>query len=713
LETSAARLIQGVVAGNRQTLTRRLWHLMAAYVTPDLQWSGPRRCCIPTSGPSSDPERGLVAAGDRLDSWKEIATYLKRSVRTVIRWEQDMGLPVRRHKTGGVYASRPEIDAWWAAHQKEIENTGLPAGGKPAVRRVLVPVVAAVALVTISAAGWIAFRRDSRPAPKLVPLTTYPGIEGPPSLSPNGNQVVFRWNDHINLKQVDSEAHHQLTDTPGRENAPTWSPDGRYIAYIRNGREIWRMSSLGGDDTKIAETLSPPTYAEVMTWTPDNRSLVVSELISRESIIAGLVMITVETGERRWITSPHGPGIGDRMPAISPDGKMLAFTRCLADHPSMIYVIPLAGGEARQVVQDSGWIDGFAWTPDGREFIFSSSRTGTSRLWRIPAVSSTRVSPSLVEDAGADAQYPSFSRPPPGTPVRLAYQRSVRDFDILRAEVSGEDSPAHVLKPSEPFVPSTRSELWPQYSPDGSRVAFISDRSGELELWTCNNDGSNPKRLTSIGPVSPGAWSPDGRQIGFHALTGVGGAFQNYRVDADGGSPRRISTDLKQIDACPSWSQDGLWIYFASARNQRPQIWRMPSGGGPATQITTGGGMVARDAKDGLVYYNKVPEDGPGLWSVPRQGGEEVKVLAEPFWGRWALNKKGIYFVDFGVPAASPRPVKFFSFATRRTTQIGTVEAAVTPVLGGGLTISPDGHWLLYAKLERDEADLMLVDNFR
>jgi hypothetical protein len=139
----------------------------------------------------------------------------------------------------------------------------------------------------------------------------------------------------------------------------------------------------------------------------------------------------------------------------------------------------------------------------------------------------------------------------------------------------------------------------------------------------------------------------------------------------------------------------------------------MPSGGGPATQITRGGGMVARDAEDGLVYYNKVPEDGPGLWSVPREGGEEVKVLAEPFWGRWALNKKGIYFVDFDVPAASPRPVKFFSFATRRTTQIGTVEAGVTTVLGGGLTISPDGRWLLYAKLERNEADLMLVDNFR
>jgi Tol biopolymer transport system component len=654
----------------------------------------------------------LVPAGDRLDSWKEIAAYLKRSVRTVIRWEQELGLPVRRHKTGGVYASRPDIDAWWAAHQKEIENSGLPAEGKSAVRRFLVP-VAVVTLVAISAAGWMVFHRDTRLAPKLVPLTTYPGLEGPPSLSPDGNQVVFRWHDDVHLKQVDSEAHRLLTDTPVQEIAPTWSPDGRYIAYIRNRSEIWRMSPLGGDDRKIAETLAPPSYAMTMAWTPDSKSLVVSELISPQSIIAGLVMITVETGEKKWITSPPGPGIGDRLPAISPDGKMLAFARCLADYPDTIYMMQLAGGEARRVLHDPSLIPGFAWTPDGREFIFSSRRTGASRLWRIPAEPSTRVSPSLVEAAGDDAQYPSFSRPAAGKPVRLAYQRMVRDFDILRAEISGEDTPMHALKRSGTLLASTRSDLAPQYSPDGSRVAFLSDRSGDRELWICNKDGSNPKQLTSIGGASPGAWSPDGRQIAFHAGIGVGGAYQNYQVDVEGGSPRRISTDPKQIDFCPSWSHDGRWIYFGSGRNHRPQIWRMPSGGGAATQITRDGGMQAREAEDGMLYYTKVPEEGAGLWSVPREGGPEVKVLAEPQTGGWALNKKGIYFVDFDVPAGSPKPVKFFSFATRQTKQIGTVEAEVTPQFGPGLSISPDGRWLLYGKLEREEADLMLVDNFR
>src|SRR5262245_10370296 len=71
------------------------------------------------------------APEERLDSWKEIAGYLKRSVRTVTRWEQEHGLPVHRHSTGAVYGYRPEIDAWWAAHRKAIENESAVPSGPP------------------------------------------------------------------------------------------------------------------------------------------------------------------------------------------------------------------------------------------------------------------------------------------------------------------------------------------------------------------------------------------------------------------------------------------------------------------------------------------------------------------------------------------------------------------------------------------------------
>jgi hypothetical protein len=130
--------------------------------------------------------------GDRLDSWKEIGAYLKRSVRTVTRWEQEQGLPVHRHQTGAVYAYKPEIDAWWSAHQKqvqvEIENEHATALTPPAPSLKWALVSVGIAAFAIAVAlGWLAFRSSPRPTLKPLPLTTYPEMEGPPSLSPDGN----------------------------------------------------------------------------------------------------------------------------------------------------------------------------------------------------------------------------------------------------------------------------------------------------------------------------------------------------------------------------------------------------------------------------------------------------------------------------------------------------------------------------------------------
>src|SRR5215510_8539721 len=71
----------------------------------------------------SEPQK--VSAADRLDSWKEIAAYLKRSVRTVTRWEREEGLPVHRHlhsKAGTVYAYKEELDTWWNARRAQLED---------------------------------------------------------------------------------------------------------------------------------------------------------------------------------------------------------------------------------------------------------------------------------------------------------------------------------------------------------------------------------------------------------------------------------------------------------------------------------------------------------------------------------------------------------------------------------------------------------------
>ena len=139
------------------------------------------------------------------------------------------------------------------------------------------------------------------------------------------------------------------------------------------------------------------------------------------------------------------------------------------------------------------------------ELVFSSDRGGSSRLWRVSAEPSANPPVARLEIAGDDARFPSFSRPGTGVPIGLAYQRFVENLDIRRAGVVGGGTAHHALGSSQPLIASTKSEDHPRYSPDGTKIAFVSRRSGTQEIWVCASDGSNPVRLTSMeGPIVVG-----------------------------------------------------------------------------------------------------------------------------------------------------------------------------------------------------------------
>jgi Tol biopolymer transport system component len=377
--------------------------------------------------------------------------------------------------------------------------------------------------------------------------------------------------------------------------------------------------------------------------------------------------------------------------------------------------VPLTGGSPREVTADKASIFGLTWTLEG-ELVFSSDRDGTPRLWRVSASRSSSSIISPVDTAGEDARFPSISRPAAATPARLAYQRFVENLDIRRAEVVGEGTLRHALKPSQPFIASTKSEDHPRYSPDGTKIAFVSRRSGTYEIWSCASDASNPMRLTSMGgPIVVGPqWSPNGRRIAFFATTGRAGNYAVYVTGTESGGTSRLTRTEGELEALPAWSRDGRWMYLASGRSGSLQIWKKPVEGGEPIRLTMGGGAEASESPDGrTVYYTKVPEIGPGLWSVPATGGEEERVLESVRFGYWAVARNGIYFIDFDVARDAPRPVRFFDFESRQVTQVGTVETTVWWTNTPGFAISPDSRWLLYSSLESSDADLMLVDHFR
>ena len=289
---------------------------------------------------------------------------------------------------------------------------------------------------------------------------------------------------------------------------------------------------------------------------------------------------------------------------------------------------------------------------------------------------------------------------------RLAWAQSIYDTNIWRLELTGTNK----NRSAEPqaFISSTQTDVWPEYSPDGRRILFGSSRAGSNEIWVCGAEGENPVQLTYLNShTGTPHWSADSQNIVFDSRSD--GNADVYVVSAEGGQPRRMTTDPAE-DCCGSWSRDGQWVWFCSARSGSLQMWRMPAAGGEAKQMTKQGGFEGFESPDGKYFYYAKGRGVSGIWRIPVAGGEETPVLDVDkigFLRAWKVADDGIYF------AASETPtklmIKFYHFATEKLTPIVPVEKP----FGLGLSLSPDGRWLLYTQVDRRGRDLMLMENFR
>lgn len=540
----------------------------------------------------------------------------------------------------------------------------------------------------------------------MIPLTSYPELEEHPSLSPDGSRVAFEWKGDIYVKEIDGEGLAQVTNHSAVETWPSWSPDGRMIAFVRGG-EVFVTPSIGGGERKVAESMGSTA------WMPDGSALLVTSKAPAGT--RSVFHVSLVTGEKRRLTYPHDRSVGDVAMAVSPDGQMLAFHRVVVQGGDL-YVVPVEGGRPQRLTNDNRPKFGFRWMPDGSELVFSSAQTGWSRLWRLqPRAGESPGKAELIDEPGDDARFPSISGAAQGRPQRLAYQRYTRNFDIRRASITGpEGTPRHSLRPSVTLITSTRMDFYPSISPDGNRVAFVSDRSGVRELWICNIDGSDPARLTSFnGPdVLYPRWSPDGARLIFSALTGPNGNFESYTISSGGGNPHKLNASEVRSIAHPIFSRDGRWIYFIPGPMQGSvDVWKIPSSGGKATQITRSGAFRPEESPDGkLLYYGK--RDTSGLWSIPVDGGDERKVLDSVTANNWTVASQGIYYIDFAGEPGAPKNLNFYDFRTGKVSQVGQLEPTVSTSFSG-ISVSADGRSLLYSDVTNVTSDLMLLDGFR
>jgi Tol biopolymer transport system component len=588
---------------------------------------------------------------------------------------------------------------------------------QPRTRSAVAVVVSLMTALGLAAWLWIVPRglpRDE--ALKVVPLAAFAGSKGYPALSPDGNRVAFSWQapgshpHHIYVKPVGEGDPVQLTFSSADDVRPAWSPDGKQIAFCRQpdgdqpsvSQEIYIVPADGGKERKIVQAWRG------VSWSVDGKTLalahVPNEAIAPARESGGIFLLSLESGRARDLTVSRP----DSFPVFSPNGKWITFKRQVSGTVAALFVVPAAGGPERQLTSNPYPIRGPAWTADSSEIVFSSLRSGADgSLWRVPVTGGVArpVSATL-----RDASDPSIS--PQG---RLAYREEWNDTNLylFTARSFHGDAPAGFGEPVS-VVNASREDHSPDFSPDGERIAFVSDRSGYLEIWAASRNGTKQVQLTSFRAQNAGSprWSPDGRQIAFDSW--ASGKSAVYLVDSSGGVPRAI-TSGSFGSWMPSWSPDGEWIYCSRGRSGPSEIWKLPAAGGDAVQVTHSGAFESRTSPDGrLVYYSKPTEGGRSIWSVPASGGVESPVSElEKYRGVgrcWGVIDEGIYFVSY--EESSQQTVRFLSFRTRKVTPLFSLQKQ-EPWGVAALTFSRDGHYALATQLDHAVNDLMMIENFR
>ena len=566
---------------------------------------------------------------------------------------------------------------------------------------------AAAVLVILLIAGWFYFSAPAKysgPSPRLVPFTSFAGDKGGPAFSPDGNEVAFVWTGdsskgpevyHLYVQLVGAGTPLQLTKTPQSDHSPAWSPDGRFIAF-RRGRHpaaYYVIPALGGAERKLADADLADLAGSGLAWSPDGKYLAVAD--GGEKADPGganrISYISVESGERRE-SKIELPGQFVQSPTFSPDGKELAFISGPGFLSNDVYVASVSGGKPRALTSLRSSMGRADWTPTGRELAFDSDHQGISTLWRI---SRTGGEPQPLSVAADNANEPAVAL----HGNRLAFLRYAVDTNIWKAPLSPTDHEA----PSR-VVASTRQDSDPSFSPDGNRLAFTSDRAGSFEIYISAADGSNPVQLTSmrVGTTGSPAWSADGKQIAFDSR--ANGQGDIYLISTEGGTPRQL-TKGPFDSAIPTWSRDGLWIYFSSTAPGSP-IWRVSPQGGAPVPVSKTGGLPAIECKDGHSFYYF--RDG-AIWRTDVTSGNEIRLIDAADFQDWRLCGNEICVIQ-RTPGQTPEFVRYDPVSGRKQSK----PVDIGPLVGAarGIDVSPDGRWLVYTRADSVENDIMMVENF-
>ncbi|MBM3794034.1 MAG: hypothetical protein FJW31_08180 [Acidobacteria bacterium] len=406
--------------------------------------------------------------------------------------------------------------------------------------------------------------------------------------------------------------------------------------------------------------------------------------------------LSLDTGEKNLLLQSNPTDGSYSSPMVSYDGRQLFMA--MGNSNLRLVAAPLtdAGRPAGppQPVPGVRNLGFFALTPDDRHVIFSYYVAMNRGLYRIPAGGGAV---EALAWSGPGAQSPEIS-----ANGRLAFSRDTRDTNLWRLNL---DSAA--LEP-QPVATSSFREVVPQYSPDGRRLAFFSNRGGSLQIWTSEANGSHPTQLTFFsedGTTGSPRWSPDGRSIAFDSNAGST-SFHLFVAPADGGKPRQL-TSRPASDVVAAWSPDRQWVYFSSYRTGQSQIGRVAVTGGEPQQVTQTGGESVQISPDCAWLYFIRDIGRGGLWRRPIAGGPENRVAESVYRSSYAVTSRGAYYCTWPGPAG----LSSIRWTDPSTGSSREIYAPPKPI-DLGMAVSPDHRHLIFAQNDYRVADLMFVERF-
>ncbi len=534
-------------------------------------------------------------------------------------------------------------------------------------------------------------------SPVVTWLTSKPEREMYPSLSPDGSQFAYTESSasggrsRIVVRDVDDAASLRIFShpPPGHyDTYPAWSPRGDAIAFMRGARNSCAilLKSLSGNERKLIDCgANVLTYLE---WHPDGRRLLTLRKPADPGVCTMIHLVDVETGESSAL--PYTPlpiGRCDVEARISPDARWIVFRRGRAPN-SDLWLVPAVGGTARLLAPLDAEIRGFDWRDDSASLLASSDHEGARALYLVSLNGD-------VEQVSKEA----LLFPRTATSVKLAAahveQRLVR---IRAAPADGNVVP----------TAASRSDFMPRPAPHGSRLAFVSQRSGSDEIWLHEAGLPAPRQLTSMGSgrFDSLEWSSDAQHL---VAVNRGLTGRMHIIDATTGESRALTGEDQKVRFA-SFGRDGRFIYYSSNRGSRWRIWRMRIDGSGAESLYDVDAIDPREAIDGALFY--VKESAVGLHRLDLQSFEERQLTTEVWLhniGEYTVHEDAVRFV--ALSSRGKQQLMFQSWRGRNELdepQPVAVEFK-DPLTAGELVLAADQQRWYYTVIEHESTDIALV----